>query len=148
MARLHQRVLFQRRLHDAPLHSLAAPVNDPHLPQPLLVALPDVLLHNARNVPGRERVQVDVVLDGEDDGVFVGRGVVVVFVHGPANVAVLPEDHGDETPKGFRKGGRHFPDGMAHSLLSHNNEDGPWAAGWSTAETSAAVVLLDWCSEI
>ena len=108
MARLHQRVLLQRRLHDAPLHPLAPPVNDPHLAKTLLVALQNVFLHHARDVPRRERVQVDVVLKGEDDGVFVGWGVVEVYICRSANLAAFGGEHGGNTPEGFYQKGRHL----------------------------------------
>ena len=60
-----QRMPFQHLLHDASLHALAAAVDQPDLAQSRLVCGVHVFLDDRRNVTRRERVQVEVSLDGD-----------------------------------------------------------------------------------
>ena len=65
-------------LHDAALNALAAPVNQPDLTQPGLVRRVDVFLHHRRDVARRERMEVEMVFDGD----AVGHRATVYFAGG------------------------------------------------------------------
>ena len=54
---------LQRSLHDAPVHASASPVDDANLAQTRGSRRDDVLLDHRRDVPGMERVEVDVRSD-------------------------------------------------------------------------------------
>src|SRR5688572_23573704 len=58
-----QRMPFQRLLHDAALHALAASVDQSHLAEAGFLRGVDVLLDDRRNIAGRESVEVDVRFD-------------------------------------------------------------------------------------
>jgi hypothetical protein len=60
---------LQRSLHDAPLHASASPVDEANLAQTRGSRRDDVLLDHRWDVPGLERVEVDVRPDWNSDGV-------------------------------------------------------------------------------
>jgi len=62
------RMAFERSLHDAALHAAAAAVNQPHFAQAGGSGGVDVLLHDRRNVPRRERVQIELGFYRNPDG--------------------------------------------------------------------------------
>ena len=62
------RVAFERGLNDAALHSAAPPVHQTHLLKPCSGRCIDVLGDDRRNVAGHERVQIQLALDGNTDG--------------------------------------------------------------------------------
>ena len=57
--RLHERMPFQRRLHEAALYPFPAAMDQPHFPQASLVRRADIFLDNRAHVARRERVQVE-----------------------------------------------------------------------------------------
>jgi hypothetical protein len=65
--RLHERVTGQDRTNDRPLGARAAAVNDTHLTQSTPGALRQVLPDELGDVPWREGVKVQGVLDGKND---------------------------------------------------------------------------------
>lgn len=68
-------------MHDAPLHALAAAVNEPDLGKPFRVRLVQVFLDDGGDVSGRKAVEIDRVLDRQDgDFVRVGQGFLVGLV--------------------------------------------------------------------
>jgi hypothetical protein len=64
------RMALERGLHDAALHAVAAAVNQPHFAQAGGNGGVDVLLHDRRNVPRRKRVQIELGLDRNPDGLM------------------------------------------------------------------------------
>ena len=65
------------RLHDAALHASAPPVNETNLAEPSGSRRVDVLLDHRRDVPGKERMEVQFGLDplngaGPDGAICVG----------------------------------------------------------------------------
>jgi hypothetical protein len=61
--RFDERVIPQRLVDPRPLHPNASSVDQPDLPQAGPVRRADVLVNHGRDVPRRERVQVDRVFD-------------------------------------------------------------------------------------
>lgn len=57
----------QKSPHARTLYSAAAPVDESHLTKPRLQGGLEVRGHDRTNVLGSERMEVDVILDGEDD---------------------------------------------------------------------------------
>ena len=68
MKRNNVGVSFEQRPHDIALRADTTPMNDAHIMDAVAKALAEVFFDNARNVLRRERMQVDSVLDGKDDG--------------------------------------------------------------------------------
>lgn len=59
-----ERMLLERRLHDAALHAAASAVHEPQLAQAGFVRRADELLHHGRNVTGGKGVEIELRLDG------------------------------------------------------------------------------------
>lgn len=69
-----QRMLLERGLNNGPLHAAAAAVHEAELRQARLVRGADVFLDHRRNVARRERVEIQLRLDGDVVN-HVGAGV-------------------------------------------------------------------------
>ena len=67
----HQGMPFECLLHDAALHTRAAPVDEPHLAQADGMCLVEVLFDNRRNVARRESVKVERAVYGQSKRVLV-----------------------------------------------------------------------------
>src|SRR5258706_15957815 len=63
--RLDVWMTIENRLNDPALHATPASVNDANLAKPRADGRLDVSLDDRRDVARRERVQVDVILDGD-----------------------------------------------------------------------------------
>ena len=70
---LDERMVLERLLNDAALNALAAAVNQPDLTKTSFVCRRDVLLDHRGDVARRERVQVELVFDGD----AVGHGATL-----------------------------------------------------------------------
>jgi hypothetical protein len=66
-------VAVQRGLNDAALHAAAAAVHDPHFPPPRVRRCVDIVADDGRDVSRRERVQIELVLDGNSHDIVVAR---------------------------------------------------------------------------
>jgi hypothetical protein len=82
-----ERMVFQRLLNDAALHTLAASVNQPHLCQASLVRGGDVLDDDRRDIAWREGMKVERTFDRDflQDGC---EAVTIVFI--PPRTAKSP----------------------------------------------------------
>ena len=60
---LDERMVLERLLDDPALNTFAASVNQPHFAKAGLMRGADVLDDDRRNIPRRERVKIDRVLD-------------------------------------------------------------------------------------
>jgi len=65
-------VSFEQRPHDIALYTYATPMNDAHIVNAAAKALANVFFDDTRDILRRERVQVDSVSDGNDDGGLKG----------------------------------------------------------------------------
>jgi len=63
-------------LHDGALHALPTPVDEADLHEALLVRRLEVVVHDAGDVAGCERVQVERGLDRQLDGSVFGHGTL------------------------------------------------------------------------
>lgn len=70
----NKRVLFQDRADHSALDTLAATVDDADFIDASLATLLDIFLYNAGDVPGRESMQVNIILYGEYNRLIKGRG--------------------------------------------------------------------------
>ena len=61
----------EQAMDDRPLDSLPPPVDQAHLREASPGRLAEILLDDGRDVPGREGVQVEGVLDGQDDRIRI-----------------------------------------------------------------------------
>src|SRR5580765_5118338 len=66
----------EQALDDRPLDTHPPPVDQAHLREASLRRLGQILFDDGRDVAGRERVQVESVLDRQDDGIRIVRLVV------------------------------------------------------------------------
>jgi len=66
-------VAVERGLNQAALHAAAAAVHDPHFPPPRVRRRVDVVADDRRDVTGSERVQIELVLDGNSHDIVVAR---------------------------------------------------------------------------
>ena len=57
-------MLSEKRLNDAPLDAFAAAMDQSNLQNAFSHALLDVFVHDARNVVGPKRVEIETVFDG------------------------------------------------------------------------------------
>ena len=69
-----QRMLLERRLHDAALHAAAAAVDEAQLAQAGFVRGADVLLDDGRDVARGEGVEIELRLDGNCGAGSAGFG--------------------------------------------------------------------------
>ena len=60
-------------MDDRPLDALPAPVDQAHLAEASPGRLAEILLDDRRNVPWREGVEIECVLDRQDDGSMIVR---------------------------------------------------------------------------
>ena len=67
----HERVPFERLLHDTALHTYAAAVDKAHFVQPCGMSLRDVILDHRWDVPRRKRVQIERAFDGDPERVLI-----------------------------------------------------------------------------
>lgn len=75
----HERVTFQRLLHDAALYADAAAVDEAHFAESCRMRFVHVVLDDRWNVSRGERVQVERVFDGDPER-SVLRGVEGVLI--------------------------------------------------------------------
>jgi hypothetical protein len=75
---------IERGLDDPALNAAAAAVDEPHLAQPCLRCRVDEVGDHARNVPRRERMQIQLALDWNPDG--------VVISHQPSAISRSPSE--------------------------------------------------------
>src|SRR6516225_2301390 len=66
--RLDERTLLKHRLHDAALNAPAAAMDQAHFAKPGFPGGAKVFLHHRRDVPRRECVQIERVLNGNPLG--------------------------------------------------------------------------------
>jgi len=66
-------VAVERGLNQAALHAAAAAVHDPHFVESLLRRCVDVVADDRRDVARSERVQIELVLDGNSHDIVVAR---------------------------------------------------------------------------
>ena len=83
------RMAVERLLHDSPLDTPAAAVNEPHLEQARFGSRGDVLFDDRRDVARRERVEVEGVLERDAVG-HVWMYVAVTWVVMPPLAEKLP----------------------------------------------------------
>ena len=68
---IDQRMAPEHTLHDGALHALAASVNQTYLTQAGLARRVHVLIDDGRDVPRRERVQIERALDWDATAPFL-----------------------------------------------------------------------------
>lgn len=68
---IDERMLLEHFLHDPALDASAAAVDQAHLAEAGVVRRAHVLVHDARNVLREERMKIEVVFDGNVDGILI-----------------------------------------------------------------------------
>ena len=67
----YERVVLELLLHDAPLDTSAAAVDQPHFAYPRRLSLEDIFSDDGRNVRGREGMEIQEIFDGKTDRVLI-----------------------------------------------------------------------------
>ena len=81
---------LERRLHDAPLDTDAAPMNEPDLAQARGVRGVHEFLHHGRNVARRERVQIQLGFDRDAVHSYLGVCSATTVVLMPPRTVKAP----------------------------------------------------------
>src|SRR6185503_6534040 len=89
-----ERMPREEAMDDRPMDAPPKPVDQAHLREASPGRLAEILLDDGRDVPGREGVQVEGVLDGQDDRILI--------VHFIIHALRLPPVMGATRPSGCR----------------------------------------------
>ena len=77
----HERVAFERLLHDAALHAYAPAMDEPHFAEPRYVRLRHILLDDRGDVARCESVEVQRAFDGNLKGLALSGVEGVLILH-------------------------------------------------------------------
>ena len=78
-----KRALSKEGVDDPELNPLTLPVDDPHLSEPPLLAFEEIVFQKERDLPGREGMEIDPILNRKMDRIRV-------FVFSPQSLVLQP----------------------------------------------------------